>query len=263
MSKYRSIWISDIHLGTNGCKADELCTFLKNHECDHLYLVGDIVDGWKLNRGWNWPQSHSNVVRRLLTKAKRGTKITYITGNHDEFLRDWVRLGLDLGDVRIINECDHIGVDGKRYLVVHGDMFDSVTRNYKWVSLLGDMAYELLIAANAVLNKTRKWFGYGYWSFSRYIKINAKQAANFIFKFEEHLAQHAHDKGYHGVFCGHIHMPEIKDMLGIVYLNDGCWVENCSAIVEHFDGTIELLIQDINGEMRVERRYDPTTGVIG
>ena len=158
MKKYRSIWISDLHLGTNGCKADELCKFLKNNDCEHLYLVGDIVDGWKLNRSWNWPQSHSNVIRRLLTSAKRGTNITYIIGNHDEFLRDWVRFGIQVGNIRVVNECDHVGVTGQRYLVVHGDMFDSVTRNYKWVSMLGDMAYELLLRINSVLNKTRKMF---------------------------------------------------------------------------------------------------------
>jgi len=262
MKKYRSIWISDLHLGTNGCKADDLCKFLKQHECEHLYLVGDIVDGWKLNRGWYWPQSHSNVVRRLLTKAKRSTNITYITGNHDEFLRDWTRFGLYLGNVKIVNEAEHIGVDGKRYLVTHGDMFDAVTRNYKWVSLLGDLAYELLIKANSVLNKTCKWFGYGYWSFSRYIKVNVKQATSFIFKFEKHLAEYAAKGQYHGVFCGHIHMPEIRKIDNIVYLNDGCWVENCSAIVENFDGTFELLIQGTDGEMYVERRYDVSSGEI-
>ena len=262
MKKYRSIWISDLHLGTNGCKADELCKFLKNNDCDHLYLVGDIIDGWKLNRGWNWPQSHSNVVRRLLTSSKRGTKLTYITGNHDEFLRDWVRFGIHIGNISVVDKCDHIGVTGHKYLVVHGDMFDSVTRNYKWVSILGDIAYELLLKANAALNKTRKWFGYGYWSFSRYIKQNAKQAANFIFKFEQHLAKHALDEGYHGVFCGHIHMPEIKPLFGIIYLNDGCWVENCSAIVENWDGTFDLLIQGVDGEMHIERSYNPTTGDI-
>jgi UDP-2,3-diacylglucosamine pyrophosphatase LpxH len=262
MKRYKSIWISDLHLGTKGCKADDLCKFLKYNVCDHLYLVGDIIDGWKLTRSWNWPQSHSNVVRRILTSAKRGTKITWITGNHDEFLRDWIGNGLHIGDIKLVNQCDHIGVDGKIYLIVHGDMFDAVTRNFKWLSLMGDVAYELLISVNAVLNKTRKWFGYGYWSLSRYIKINAKQAANFIFSFEKHLAKHALDRGYHGVFCGHIHMPEIKPLFGIIYLNDGCWVENCSAIVEEYDGIFNLLIQGIDGEMHIERSYNPITGDI-
>jgi UDP-2,3-diacylglucosamine pyrophosphatase LpxH len=261
MEKYRSIWISDLHLGINGCKADDLCKFLKANTCDHLYLVGDIIDGWKLKRGWNWPQSHSNVIRRLLTSAKRGTTLTYITGNHDEFLRDWVRFGIRVGNIKIVDECEHIGVTGHRYLVVHGDMFDAVTRNYKWISVLGDISYELLLTINSGLNKTRKWFGYGYWSLSRYIKRNAKQAVNFIFEFERHLAKHAGDAGYHGVICGHIHFPEIKLIGNLVYMNSGDWVETCSAIVENWDGSFELLLL-INDEMHIEGSYNPTLGEI-
>ena len=248
MKKYRSIWISDLHLGTAGCKADNICNFLKHYDCEHLYLVGDVIDGWRLNRGWYWPQSHSNVIRRLITKAKRGTKITYITGNHDEFLRDWINLGLYIGNIKVVNNIEHIGVNGHRYLVTHGDMFDSITRNYKWISLLGDMAYETLLKINTLLNKTRKWFGYGYWSFSKYIKVNVKHAANFICKFEHHLINHAALEGYHGVICGHIHFPEIKMVNNIVYMNSGDFVETCSALVENFNGTFEIL-QLVNGEM--------------
>lgn len=262
MRKYRSIWISDVHLGTLGCQADALCKFLKHNDCDQMFLVGDIIDGWKLKRSWNWPQSHSNVIRRLLTCAKRGTAITYITGNHDEFLRDWTPFKIQFGNVTVVDHCDFTGVSGHRYLVTHGDMFDSVTRNYKWVSMLGDIAYEILIKANATLNKTRKWFGLGYWSLSRYIKSNAKQAANFIFKFESHLAKHAANNNYAGVFCGHIHHPEIKPLLGIMYFNSGDWVESISALVERHDGIFELLVRGVDGEMHVEKTYDPVTGEI-
>lgn len=260
--KYRSIWISDVHLGTRGCKANDLCNFLKSTSCDHLYLVGDIVDGWKLKRSWYWPQTHSNVIRRLLTYAKRGTKITYITGNHDEFLRDWIGDKLLIGSMTIVNQFDHIGVDGKKYLIIHGDLFDTITRNYKWISILGDIVYELLIITNAILNKTRNWFGLGYWSFSRYIKTNTKQATNFIFSFEKLLTKYALDRGYHGVLCGHIHMPEIKKIYDIIYLNDGCWIENCSALVEEHNGTFKLLIQGTDGMMHVEKIYNPVTEII-
>lgn len=262
MAKYRSIFISDIHLGMGACRADDLCAFLKNNECDHLYLVGDIIDGWKIKRNFRWPQSHSNVVRRLLTKAKRNTKITYITGNHDEFLREWVRFGLEIGDISVVNQCKHVGVDGKRYLVTHGDMFDAVTVNHKWVSLLGDVAYTAMIKANVAYNAIRARFGFGYWSLSAWLKQQAKQAVNFIFSFEQHLSNHARSGGYDGVICGHIHTPEIKMIDGVIYLNDGCWVENCSAIVETEDGVFTLLIMDHDRNMREAKKYDPRRGEI-
>jgi UDP-2,3-diacylglucosamine pyrophosphatase LpxH len=262
MTKYRSIWISDVHLGTNSCQADSLCKFLKHNTCDQLYLVGDIIDGWKLKRSWNWPQSHSNVIRRLLTCAKRGTAITYITGNHDEFLRSWTPFNIKFGNISVVDHCNHIGLDGTKYLVIHGDLFDTVTVNYKWISLLGDIAYELLIRSNTVLNNIRKWFGLGYWSLSRYIKSNAKQATNFIFKFESHLAKHAADNQCIGVFCGHIHQPEIKMIDGIVYMNSGDFVESISALVERHDGIFELLVQGVDGEMKVEKTYNPFKGEI-
>ena len=262
MKKYRSIWISDVHLGAYGCQADKLCKFLKHNDCDQMYLVGDIIDGWKLKRSWYWPQSYSNVIRRFLTAAKRGTIITYVTGNHDEFLRDWTPFKVQFGNISVVDQCDHIGVNGDHYLVVHGDMFDSVTKNYKWVSILGDIAYEALIKFNISLNRTRKWFGLGYWSLSRYIKSNAKQAANFIFKFETHLSKHALDHNYKGVFCGHIHSPEIKPLLGIMYFNSGDFLETVSCLVERHDGVFELLIQGVDGEMRVEKTYNPWSGEI-
>lgn len=262
MASYRSIFISDIHLGMGACRADDLCAFLKANDCEHLYLVGDIIDGWKIKRSFRWPQSHSNVIRRLLTKAKRGTKITYITGNHDEFLREWVRFGLEIGEISIVNECNHVGVDGKRYLVTHGDMFDAVTVNHRWVSLLGDIAYTNLIRANVLYNRIRAKLGLGYWSLSSWLKKQAKQAVNFIFSFETHLAHHAKSRGYDGVVCGHIHTPEIKRIEDMLYLNDGCWVENCSAIVETFEGKMILLVMTQSGMMEPHLTYDPLTDEI-
>jgi len=260
--KYRSIWISDLHLGATGSQDQELSKFLKHNSCEYLYLNGDIIDGWKLKRSWNWPQSHSNVIRRFLTCAKRGTHVIYVTGNHDEFLRDWTPFNVQFGNISVVDQCDHIGINGEKYLVVHGDMFDSVTRNYRWISVLGDIAYEILIKANIILNKTRKWYGLGYWSLSRYIKVNAKQAANFIFKFESHLSKHAAGYGYKGVMCGHIHSPEIKIIDNVIYMNSGDFLETVSALVERHDGVFELLVQGIDGTMHVEKTYNPITGEV-
>jgi UDP-2,3-diacylglucosamine pyrophosphatase LpxH len=255
MKKYRAIWISDIHLGTRGCKADLLCKFLKEHDCETLYLVGDIIDGWKLSRKWYWPQEHSNVVRRLLTKAKRGTKIVYILGNHDEFLRSWVRSKIDVGNVFVTNQVIHTDFFGRKWVVTHGDLFDQVTRHWKWVSILGDRAYNLLLATNGLINRIRTMFGFGYWSLSKYVKDRTKQAVNFIYKFEEHLARHARDLGAHGIICGHIHTPAVKNINGIMYANDGDWVETCSALVETIDGKFQLMCVGENGEMKIITTY--------
>jgi UDP-2,3-diacylglucosamine pyrophosphatase LpxH len=251
MEKFKTIWISDIHLGTRGCKADQLCRFLKTYECETLYLVGDIIDGWKLTRSWHWPQEHSNVIRRLLTKAKRGTNIVYIVGNHDEFLRPWLKHKLAFGNLTISNQIIHIDLKGRKWLVTHGDMFDQVTRHWKWLSILGDRAYTIMLIANGILHKIRNKFGFGYWSLSKWLKSKAKQAINFIYKFEEHLATHAANNNCYGVICGHIHTPAIKEINGIIYANDGDWVETCSALVETYDGEFKLLILNLNGEMQV------------
>lgn len=255
MNKYRSIWISDIHLGTKGCNAEALCRFLKENDCETLYLVGDIIDGWKLSRKWHWPQEHSNVVRRLLTKAKRGTKVIYILGNHDEFLRSWIRHRIDFGNVQVTNQIEHIDVFGRKWIVTHGDLFDQVTRHWKWVSVLGDRAYNLLLATNGLVNRIRKVFGFGYWSLSRYVKGRTKQAVSFIYKFEEHLARHARDLNAHGIICGHIHTPAIKDIGGVIYANDGDWVETCSALVETHEGEFRLICLDGDGSMKITATY--------
>lgn len=255
MNSYKTIWISDIHLGTSFCKADALCNFLKNNHCETLFLVGDIVDGWKLKRKWDWPQEHNNIIRKLITKAKRGTKIVYVPGNHDEFIRPWITNKFFLGNIEFAQNAEYIDVLGRKWLVTHGDQFDQVVRNWKFVSLLGDFAYETLLKCNSVLHKIRSIFGLGYWSFSKFVKEKTKQAINFIYKFETNLTAHAKRKGYHGVICGHIHTPAIKQIDGTVYMNDGDWVETCSAIAETFYGEFQLLLLTENGEMRVLDSY--------
>jgi hypothetical protein len=255
MEHYRAIWISDIHLGTKGCKAAELCEFLKQNECDTLYLVGDIVDGWKLSRSWYWPQEHSNVVRRILTKAKRDTKVVYITGNHDEFLRPWIKHNLVFGNIHIMNQVTHTDALGREWTVTHGDMFDQVTRNWRWVSMLGDRAYNALLMSNGLINKVRSVFGFGYWSLSKFVKSHTKQAVSFIYKFEEHLARHAKQQGAHGVICGHIHTPALKQMESVMYINTGDWVETCSALIETHEGEFKLVILHTDGTMQTMHTY--------
>ena len=240
MSHYKSIFISDLHLGTRGCQADELCAFLKLHTSDNLFLVGDIVDGWRLKKKWYFPQSHANVIRRILTAAKRGTNVYYILGNHDEALRKFLNYDIDIGRVKILNRYDYVAVNGKRYLVIHGDFFDKLMVDKKWLMHLGDTVYDLLVWVNIHFNRVRMLFGMRYWSLSKWLKENTKQALNFIHRYEEHVADYCKNKGYDGIICGHIHHAEIKNIDGIDYMNDGDWCESATALLEHEDGTWEL-----------------------
>lgn len=239
--KYKSIFISDIHLGTRFSKAKILLNFLKNNECESLILVGDIIDGWSIKRKFIWPQEHSNVIQQILKKAKKGTKITFITGNHDEFLRPFVPLLL--GDsICITNELEYEALNKKKYYITHGDFFDSITMTKKWLAILGDYGYDLLLHLNVVLNFFRKRLGIKkYWSLSKYVKDNVKSSVSFISDFELVLSNHAKNKGYDGIICGHIHKAEIKDIDKIEYLNCGDWVESCTAIVETFDGEFKII----------------------
>lgn len=240
--KYKSIFISDVHLGTKDCKADLLNNFLKHNSCEQLYLVGDIIDGWKVQQNkLRWKQSHTNVVRRVLTIAKEGTKVTYVTGNHDEFLRPMVPFGLNLGNMNVCNHCEYRGLDGNLYLIIHGDMFDGITKVAPWLSFLGDKAYDFVLDLNTKYNRMRHWLGFGYWSLSKFLKLQIKRAVSYIFQFEKNLSDYCKRKGYDGVICGHIHTAEIKTIDGIVYMNDGDWVESCTALVEHFDGRWEII----------------------
>jgi UDP-2,3-diacylglucosamine pyrophosphatase LpxH len=242
MKTYRSIFVSDVHLGTKDCQADKLNNFLKHNTCDTLYLVGDIIDAWKIQQNkWRWKQSHTNVVRRVLGHAKRGTRVIFIAGNHDEFLRPMIPYGFSFGLIEIHNQVEHIGADGKHYLVVHGDLFDGITRLAPWIAFLGDKAYDFVLELNNKFNWVRRRMGFGYWSLSRYLKYKVKKAVDFVFKFEENLANYCKKRGFDGVICGHIHHAEIKEINGVAYMNDGDWVESCTALVEHWDGRWEII----------------------
>jgi len=237
--KFRTIWISDIHLGTPGCNAELLVDFLKSIECETLYLVGDIIDAWRLRKGWYWPPRHNDVVRRILKMAKHGTHVVYVPGNHDEILRDYT--GLAFGDVTVVSEAIHETADGRRLLVLHGDQFDSIVLYAKWLAFLGDSAYELLLKSNRVVNFVRRRFGLPYWSLAAHMKKRVKNAVSFISRFEEVVARAAAARHVDGVGCGHIHSAEIRQFGDITYYNDGAWVESCPALVEHEDGRIEII----------------------
>jgi UDP-2,3-diacylglucosamine pyrophosphatase LpxH len=242
LTKYRTICISDTHLGTRDAKAELLNNFLKHHTCENLFLIGDIIDGWKIQQNrWRWYQSHTNVVRRVLGYAKRGVRVTYVTGNHDEFMRPFLHAGFHLGNIRICNQAEHRDVDGNLYLITHGDLFDGITRLAPWIGFLGDKAYDVVLWINNHFNFWRHRFGFGYWSLSKHLKHRVKKAMDFMFQFERNLISYASKRGYDGVICGHIHTPEIKMIDGYVYMNDGDWVESCSALVEHTDGRWEIV----------------------
>ncbi len=237
--KFRTVWISDTHLGTSGCNAELLHDFLHSIKPETLYLVGDIIDGWRLKRGWYWPQRHNDIVRRVLKLANKGTRVIYIPGNHDEAARDYT--GLAFGGVEICPEAIHTMVDGRRLLVLHGDEFDGVVLYTRWLAFLGDIGYSILLKLNVYFNKARRRFGLPYWSISAHIKKRVKNAVAFISRFEEVVAHAARERCVDGVVCGHIHSAEIRDFDGILYMNDGDWVESCTALVEHHDGRIEIL----------------------
>ncbi len=237
--RFRTVWISDIHLGTAGCNAALLLDFLKSVECEKLYLVGDIVDGWKLRKGWYWPALHNDVVRAVLKMAKHGTHVVYVPGNHDEMLRDFV--GLHFGDVELVDEDVHVTADGRRLLVLHGDQFDNVVLYARWLAFLGDGAYTLLLQSNGAVNWVRRRFGLPYWSLAAHMKKRVKNAVQFISRYEEVVAQAAADRHVDGVVCGHIHSAEIRAFGDVTYYNDGDWVESCTALVEHGDGFMEIV----------------------
>jgi UDP-2,3-diacylglucosamine pyrophosphatase LpxH len=239
---YRSIFISDVHLGTRDCKAEALNNFLKHNTCETLYLVGDIIDAWKIQQNkWRWKQSHTNVIRRVMGHAKRGTRVIYVAGNHDEFLRPLIPLGIGFGLIEVVNQAEHIGVDGKHYLVTHGDLFDGITRLAPWLAFLGDKLYDFVLNLNSQFNAIRHRLRLGYWSLSKYLKYKVKKAADFLFQFEQNLATYCKKRGYDGVICGHIHHAEIKEINGVTYMNDGDWVESMTALVEHHSGAWEIV----------------------
>ena len=248
--RFRTIWISDIHLGTSGCNAALLLDFLRSVECETLYLVGDIIDGWRLRKGWYWPDAHNEVVRRLLKMAHRGTRVVYVVGNHDEMLRDYA--GMGFGGIELSEEALHVTADGRRLLVTHGDAFDGIVLYHRWLAFLGDQAYYVLLKANVLFNRMRRMLGMPYWSLSAYMKKRVKNAVQFVCSFEEAVAHAAATRHVDGVVCGHIHSAEIRQIGDMTYYNDGDWVESCTALVEAPDGVMSIL--DWPAHLRTEAR---------
>lgn len=256
----RTIFLSDIHLGTKGCQAELLLGFIKSFQAETIYLVGDIVDCWALRRSWYWPQSHNDVMQKLLRQSRKGARVVYIPGNHDEAFRDWC--GTDFGGVEIRLDDIHTAADGRRYLVTHGDAFDGVVCGNRWLVLLGDRSYTMLLKINTLVARIRHRLGLPYWSLSAWTKLKVKRAVQVIDRFETALTGEARRRGVDGVICGHIHNPEIRDIDGITYVNDGDWVESCTAVIEHHDGRLEVVhwgdAQNVSlndgGESRITRR---------
>jgi len=238
-TRYRTIWISDVHLGTKGCNAELLIDFLDSVDSETMYLVGDIIDGWRLKKKFYWPASHNDIVWRILKRAKRGTRIVYIPGNHDEMFRQFT--GLNFGGVEIRRAAFHYTADGRRLMVLHGDEFDGVMLAHRWLAFVGDALYHLSMALSHRVNAVRRRLGLPYWSLSKMAKHKVKNAVEFISRYEEIVTRAAAQRGVDGVVCGHIHTAEFRLFDSVEYWNDGDWVEGCNALVEHFDGRMEIL----------------------
>jgi len=252
--KYRAVWISDIHLGTPGCQAGHLLDFLRSFDSDYLYLVGDIIDGWQLKRSWYWQQSHNDVIQKVLRKARKGTHVIFIPGNHDEAVRQFI--GMKFGDIQIMEEAIHETADGRRLWITHGDLFDGVIQCARWLAHLGDQAYEFTLKLNRWFNYLRARLGLPYWSLSRFLKHKVKRAVSFISDFEQAVAHEARRRGLDGVVCGHIHHAEMREIEGVLYCNDGDWVESLTALVEHEDGRLEII--DWSQHIRQRRAHTAT-----
>ena len=264
--RFRALFISDVHLGSRGCQAERLLDFLRYHDADAIYLVGDIVDGWQLKSAWHWPQPHNDVVQKLLRKSRKGARVIYVPGNHDEFLREYY--GTHFGGIEVAERHIHFGADGRRYLVIHGDHFDLVVTQARWLAHLGDYAYTIAIAVNRVFNNLRRRFGFGYWSLSQWAKHKVKNAVNYIGEFEKTLVTEARRNATDGVICGHIHHAAIHNKFGITYLNCGDWVESCTAIAEHPDGRFEIITWTTlspfeDSDRETEREAEIANGVRG
>ena len=240
--RYRAIWISDIHLGTPGSKAEFLLDFLRHNDSDTLYLVGDIIDGWQLRKGWYWHPTHNDVVQKILRKARKGTEVIFIPGNHDEFGRQF--LGLAFGDIKVVDSAIHQLLDGRKLWVTHGDQFDGIVQHAKWLAFLGDSLYTFVLALNHWFNRARSSMGLRYWSLSQYLKEKVKNAVSFITDYEQALIDEARRRGFDGVVCGHIHKAAIREVDGMLYCNDGDWVESLSALVETHQGELKLVVWD-------------------
>lgn len=239
MNYYRSVFISDVHLGTKMSQPAALLEFIKTFECENFYLVGDIIDGWAMHKSFYWPQAHNDVIQKLMRLARKGTVVTYLPGNHDEFLRSFG--DHEFGNIILVDTCIHIGINGKRYIVMHGDQFDVVVKNMKWLAHVGSWAYDALIAINVLVSRVRKMLNMPMWSLSAWAKYKVKQAVNFIGDYEENLTSYAHSKGVDGIICGHIHHANIRQIGDTTYMNSGDWVESCTALVETIDGEWKII----------------------
>jgi UDP-2,3-diacylglucosamine pyrophosphatase LpxH len=237
--RVRALFLSDVHLGMKPIRSGQLADFLRAHDAETIYLVGDILDGWRLAKAWHWPEQYNEVIRIILDKASAGTRVVYLPGNHDEFLREY--LGTYFGEIELVDRTIHTSAKGKTYLVIHGDQFDVVVMNAKWLAHVGDWAYNFALRVNIVINWVRRRLGLQYWSLSAWAKQKVKNAVSVIGRFEEALVHEAKQSGVDGVICGHIHYADIHDRLGIQYINTGDWVESCTAVVENHDGEFELI----------------------
>jgi len=256
----RTVWISDLHLGTPGCQAEALLDFLRTVECETLYLVGDIIDGWQLKRQWYWPQSHNDVVQKLLRKARKGTRVVFVPGNHDEFARRY--LNDNFGGIEVLEDDVHTTADGRRLWITHGDLFDGVIQCATWLAHAGDWAYELTLRLNSHFNSLRARLGLPYWSLSRYLKLKVRRSVSYVSDFEVAVAREARARGVDGVVCGHIHHAEIRDIDGVLYCNDGDWVESLTALVERSDGSLEIIDWSLPSATP-QARVEPTADVQG
>ena len=238
VKRVRTAWISDMHLGTRGANANSLLDFLRQYDFENLYVVGDLIDIWSMRRGRYWPQTHNDVIQKILRKARKGTRVVYIPGNHDELVGDFCG---SYGNIDIQRHAIHVTATGKRILVIHGHELDTVVQNVKWLAFAGDVGYQFLLSLNPAINLVRRRFGLGYWSLSSYAKKRVKDAVNFIGRFEEAVAHYAEQFKVDAVLCGHIHSVAIRKIQNIEYYNCGDWVETCSALVEDYAGEISLV----------------------
>jgi UDP-2,3-diacylglucosamine pyrophosphatase LpxH len=240
MIRVRSIFLSDIHLGTRACQAERLLEFLREYESDHLFLIGDIIDFWAMSRGIHWTAAQNTVVQKILKRARHGVRVVFVPGNHDEAIRE--HAGVSFGDILVVHEHVHVAANGKRYLLLHGDEFDTVTRCHRWLAVLGDRAYSFVVRLNVTLSWIRRSLGVaGYWSLSGYAKRKVKSAVSFIDDFEQSVVRNVRDRDLDGVVCGHIHAAAIREVDGVTYINCGDWVDSCTGIVEHGDGRMEIV----------------------
>lgn len=254
---YRAIWISDVHLGTKHAQVGRLLAFLRDTECAHLYIVGDFIDGWQLRRKWYWIDDYNTLIQKLLRKNRKHTRVTFITGNHDEFLEKF--FGIAFGAVRLADRAVHVGADGKQYLVIHGHQFDGLAHFNRLLERVGTVLYDKILDINVWINRIRRGLGFGYWSFASYIKLRAKSAVKYVTDYEDMMLQFGRKSGVNGVICGHIHRPEIRQVSDMTYMNCGDWVENCTALVEDFDGNFSLIRfheSDVHGAGRGPGAHD-------